>query len=140
MKHVVTVLHDRERMTGSATCSCGKWCWTFTLALDEIETQALGYIERKHREHMAESEKIEAFEERILNHRPQITVVEPMRTLRDEFAMVAMIADSVQSAIVAAAYIGQGARFDGDVPNLSTAVKEHYETADAMLEARKKEG
>lgn len=59
-------------------------------------------------------------------------------TPRDQFAMAAMIADSIQSAIVAAAYIAQGKRFDGDVPNLSTAVKEHYETADAMLEARKK--
>lgn len=67
-----------------------------------------------------------------------IQVMEPMQTLRDQFAMAAMQADAVQSAIVAAAYIAQGKRFDGDVPNLATATKEHYETADAMLEARKK--
>ena len=121
MKHVVTVLHDRERMTGSATCSCGKWCWTFTLALDEVETQALGYIERKHREHMAESEKIEAFEERILNHRPQITVMEPMRTLRDEFAMATLV------GLLAGGYMGELAAVC-------------YSKADAMLEQRKKEG
>ena len=60
------------------------------------------------------------------------------RTLRDEFAMAAMLSDAVQSAIIAAAYIAQGKSFDGDVPNLSTTVKEHYATADAMMEARKK--
>jgi hypothetical protein len=67
----------------------------------------------------------------------KIQIMEPMKTLRDEFAMAAMQADALQSAIIAAAYIAQGKRFDGDIPNLSTAVKEHYETADKMLEARK---
>ena len=65
-------------------------------------------------------------------------VLNSAKTLRDEFAVAAMASDALQSAIVAAAYIAQGKRFDGDVPNLSTAAKEHYETADAMLEARKK--
>jgi len=140
MKHVVTVLHDRERMTGSATCSCGKWCWTFSLALDEIETQALGYIERKHREHMAESEKIEAFEESLRNSRPQITVMEPMRTLRDEFAMVSMVVDAIQSALVAIAYTAQGKTFTSDHVFEPEDMREYYRMADAMLEQRKKEG
>ena len=65
-----------------------------------------------------------------------ITVMEPQATLRDQFAMAAMLSDALQSAIVAAAYIAQGKRFDGDVPNLATGVKEHYEVADAMMKAR----
>jgi hypothetical protein len=68
----------------------------------------------------------------------QIQVMEPQATLRDQFAMAAMQSDALQSALIAAAYIAQGKSFDGDVPNLTTAVKEHYETADAMMEARKK--
>ena len=67
----------------------------------------------------------------------KIQVMEPMKTLRDEFAMAAMQADALQSAIIAAAYIAQGKRFDSDVPDLATAVKEHYDTADAMMETRK---
>ena len=58
-------------------------------------------------------------------------------TLRDQFAMVAMISDSIQSAIVAAAYIGQGKVFNGEVPSQADEAKEYYKVADAMLEARK---
>jgi hypothetical protein len=68
----------------------------------------------------------------------RIEVMEPQATLRDQFAMAAMQSDALQSALIAAAYIAHGKSFDGDVPNLTTAVKEHYETADAMMEARNK--
>jgi hypothetical protein len=67
----------------------------------------------------------------------KLTIMESMPTLRDQFAMASMLADAMQSAIIAATYIAQGKRFDGDVPELSEGVKEHYRTADAMLEARK---
>lgn len=57
-------------------------------------------------------------------------------TLRDQFAMAAMIADSIQSAVVSAAYIGQGKVLKGDFPGPMTGAKEYYATADSMLEAR----
>lgn len=58
-------------------------------------------------------------------------------TLRDQFAMVAMIADSIQSAVVSAAYIGQGKVLHGEYPGPETGTKDYYATADAMLESRK---
>lgn len=58
-------------------------------------------------------------------------------TLRDQFAMAAMIADAIQSAVVSAAYIGQGKVLRGDYPGPETGAKDYYATADSMLEARK---
>lgn len=68
----------------------------------------------------------------------KITVMDPVKTLRDEFAMAAMIADAVQGGIVAAGHIGKGLRIVTDImPTLADGAKEYYEIADAMLEARK---
>lgn len=67
----------------------------------------------------------------------QMLPMPEMSTLRDQFAMAAMIADSVQSAIVAAAYIGQGKVFSGEIPGQADEANEYYKVADAMLEARK---
>jgi hypothetical protein len=77
------------------------------------------------------------FEENIRNHRPQITIMEPHLTLRDQFAMAAMQADAVQSAIIAAAYIAQGKTTQVATMIDQATLREYYATADAMLEARK---
>lgn len=67
----------------------------------------------------------------------KITLMPELATLRDQFAMAAMIAYSVQSAIIAVAYIAQGNVMKGDYPSQSTGAHEYYATADSMLEARK---
>lgn len=67
----------------------------------------------------------------------QFTPMPEVATLRDQFAMAAMIADSIQSAVVAAAYIGQGKVMRGDFPGPEMGAKDYYATADSMLEARK---
>ena len=67
----------------------------------------------------------------------QIRVMEPMKTLRDEFAMAAMLSDSIQSVVVAASYMAQGKTYGGEFPGLETGVEAYYKTADAMMEARK---
>ena len=59
-------------------------------------------------------------------------------TLRDQFAMAAMIADAVSSGMVAAAYIAQGKTFEGEVDSPVEGAREYYETADAMMKAREK--
>jgi hypothetical protein len=66
-----------------------------------------------------------------------LTIMEPQLTLRDQFAMAAMLFDSVQSGMIAAAYIAQGKRFDGAIPGPEEHAQEYYATADKMLEARK---
>ncbi|MDE1871813.1 MAG: hypothetical protein KGI06_06265 [Candidatus Micrarchaeota archaeon] len=67
----------------------------------------------------------------------QFTPTPEVATLRDQFAMAAMIADSIQSAVVSAAYIGQGKVLHEDYPGPETGAKDYYATADAILEARK---
>lgn len=67
----------------------------------------------------------------------QFTPMPEVATLRDQFAMAAMIADAIQSAVVSAAYIGQGKILRGDYPGPETGAKDYYATADSMLEARK---
>ena len=57
-------------------------------------------------------------------------------TLRDQFAMAAMISDSIQSAILVAAHMAQGQSYQGEYPGLESGVEEHYKTADAMMKAR----
>ena len=72
------------------------------------------------------------------NFKPQIQITEPVKTLRDEFAIAAMIADAVQSGIVAAAHIGKGKILVGDlIPGFAEGAVEYYEIADAMMKARK---
>jgi hypothetical protein len=77
------------------------------------------------------------FEASMRDHRPQLTLMEPQMTLRDQFAMAAMQADAVQSALIAVAYTAQGKVFNDRMPDPIEAAQEHYKTADAMLEARK---
>ena len=67
----------------------------------------------------------------------QFTPTPEVATLRDQFAMAAMIADSIQSAVVSAAYIGQGKVLRADYPGPETGAKDYYAVADAILEARK---
>lgn len=67
----------------------------------------------------------------------QFTPMPESATLRDQFAMAVMIADAIQSAVISAAYIGQGKVMRGDYPGPATGAKDHYATADALLEARK---
>ena len=71
------------------------------------------------------------------DYRPQIQVMEPVKTLRDEFAIAAMISDAMSSAIIAAAYIGQGKIFNGELPGPEDHAAQYYETADKMLDVRK---
>lgn len=66
-----------------------------------------------------------------------LTLVEPIPTLRDQFAMTAIIADAISSGIVAAAYIARGRAFTEEVGKKEDAAEQYYRTADAMLEARK---
>lgn len=74
-----------------------------------------------------------------LDLRPgKIQVMELAPTLRDQFAMAAMIADSLQGGVIAAAYIGQGKTLKDEYPDVASGAAEYYKTADAMLEARKK--
>lgn len=67
----------------------------------------------------------------------QYTAMPGVATLRDQFAMAAMIADAIQSAVISASYIGQGKSLKGDFPGPATGAKDYYATADALLKARK---
>jgi hypothetical protein len=125
MNHEMTVLRDYEKNLGSCTCCCGKWCWTFSFLLPNMDRQALEIIENEHRNHIVEATKLELLEESIRSHRPKIEVMEPMRTLRDEFAMAALNGSLANS------------RFDTDF-TMRQVAKACYVTADAMMEARKK--
>jgi len=68
----------------------------------------------------------------------KIQIMEPMKTLRDEFAMAAMVADALASAVIAVSYLAQGKSFVGDYPKTVEGAEEYFKTADALLEARKK--
>jgi hypothetical protein len=59
-----------------------------------------------------------------------------MPTLRDQFAMAAMVADAVSSGYNAAAYIAQGKTFDGKIPGPEEHAAEYFKTADEMMKTR----
>lgn len=59
-------------------------------------------------------------------------------TLRDQFAMAAMIADALQPAMIAVSYLAQGKTFTGEYPEMAEGARDYYRTADAMIEARKR--
>lgn len=67
---------------------------------------------------------------------PIFMAMEPRATLRDQFAMAAMMSDSIQSAIVSASYMAQGKTYAEEFPGLETGVEAYYKTADAMMKAR----
>ncbi len=73
------------------------------------------------------------------DYRPQIQIMEPVKTLRDEFAMAAMIADAISSAMICCVYLSQGKVPSDRIQNPSAYASEYFETADAMLMARKSE-
>ena len=64
--------------------------------------------------------------------------VDSDKTLRDEFAMAAMVADALQAAVIAVSYLARGKTFEGEFPQTAEGASEYYKTADAMMEARKK--
>lgn len=66
----------------------------------------------------------------------KIQVMEPMATLREQFAMAAMVADAVSSGLIAAAYIAQGKTFNDTIPGPEDHAQEYYKTADEMMKAR----
>lgn len=66
-----------------------------------------------------------------------IEVMPEQATLRDQFAMAAMIADALSSAVIAVSYLAQGNTFTGDYPKPEEGVEEYFKTADALMEARK---
>jgi hypothetical protein len=68
----------------------------------------------------------------------QIRIMEPMKTLRDEFAMTAMLADAVSSALVAISYTVQGKVLKDEPDSLAQGANEYYAVADAMLKQREK--
>ena len=67
----------------------------------------------------------------------KIQVMEPMPTLRDQFAMAAMIADALSGAVIAVSYLAQGKTFAGEYPEMAEGAQKYFETADAMMKARK---
>jgi hypothetical protein len=74
-----------------------------------------------------------------LDHSPGKIVFTPtpeVATLRDQFAMAAMVADALQSALIIMSYTAQGKTFNGKFPGIEEGVNEYYKTADAMLKAR----
>ena len=125
MEHVKTVIRDYERSLGSVTCSCGKWCWTFTILCNKAEYNAVDHLENEHRKHVVEATKLEILEESMRNFRPQLQY-EPLTTptLRDQFAMAALNGMLSNSGISFPASKIELARIS-------------YEWADSMLEARK---
>ena len=133
------MLDPNDLFKGKITCAdpeCIKRVEEYNKRIREIRGKE--YREVIARRLMYDTSNIDPADRPDLPQPVHSTVREPRATLRDQFAMAAMTADALSSAVIAVSHIAQGKTFSGDYPKIAEGAEEYYKTADAMLEARKK--